>query len=294
MEEQSEISLSSGRAKSPAGSPAWMTTFADLMSLLMCFFVLMLSFSEMDVQKYKLIAGSMKVAFGVQREVDVQAMPKGTTIINPEFSAGKPSPTALRELRQQTTDETKDTLDFTDSLYKGKGKGEEREEGVEDIQSQRIREALQVEIDQGLLDVESEPGRTIIRIQEKGSFPSGSADLIEPFTPVMKKISDVLAAAIGRIFIAGHTDNLPIATERFRSNWELSAARSVTVLHHILAFNGFDRRRFLIQGYGDSDPLASNETVPGRAKNRRVEVILEQDPKEDPLSSGLREDGNSP
>jgi chemotaxis protein MotB len=279
MEEQPEISVATGRAKCRSGTPAWMTTFADLMSLLMCFFVLMLSFSEMDVQKYKLIAGSMKMAFGVQREVQVEQIPKGTTIISPEFSAGKPSPTILNELRQQTTDETKNNLDFTDSLYKGKGKDEALEEAAQSVQSQRIKEVLQQEIAQGLLDVESSPGKTIIRIQEKGSFPSGSAELIQPFTSVMNKISDVLATASGRIVIAGHTDNLPIATNRYRSNWDLSAARSVTVLHHLLTFNRFDRRRFLIQGYGDSDPLISNHTALGRARNRRVEIILEENPK---------------
>ncbi len=275
MEERLETSVPSSRLKCRMGAPAWVMTFADLMSLLMCFFVLMLSFSEMDVQKYKLIAGSMKMAFGVQREVKVEQIPKGTTIISREFSAGKPSPTVLKELRQQTTDESKANLDFTDSYYKGKGQGEEREEGTENTQTVRIREVLRQEIAQGLLDVESAAGKTVIRIQEKGSFPSGSAELIEPFTSVMNKISDVLATAVGRVVISGHTDNLPIATKRYRSNWELSAARSVTVLHHLLKFNRFDRRRFLIQGYGDSAPLTSNRVAAGRAKNRRVEIILE-------------------
>nr|MBS0021829.1 OmpA family protein [Gammaproteobacteria bacterium] len=258
------------------------------MSLLMCFFVLMLSFSEMDIQKYKLIAGSMKMAFGVQREVKAEQIPKGTTIISPEFSAGKPSPTIREELRQETTDETKENLDFTDASHKGEGRaqgdGEQREEAAQSIQTVRIREVLRQEIAQGLLDVESAAGRTIIRIQEKGSFPSGSAELIEPFTNVMSKISNVLATAVGRIVISGHTDNLPIATKRYRSNWELSAARSVTVLHHLLKFNRFDRRRFLIQGYGDSAPLTSNHLAPGRAKNRRVEIILEESSETGPSS----------
>lgn len=270
--------VSGSRIRRRSGAPAWVMTFADLMSLLMCFFVLMLSFSEMDVQKYKLIAGSMKMAFGVQRDVKVEQIPKGTTIISREFSAGKPSPTMIKELRQQTTDETKENLDFTDSYYKDKGKGEAREEGTQSAQATRIREALRQEIEQGLLDVESATYKTIIRIQEQGSFPSGSAELIQPFGPVMRKISDVLATAVGRIVISGHTDNLPIATQRYRSNWELSAARAVTVLHFLLKFNRFDRRRFLIQGYADSASLTSNRTLVGRARNRRVEIIVEEDP----------------
>lgn len=271
------MGLPAGKVKCPSAAPAWVLTFADLMSLLLCFFVLLLSFSEMDVQKYKQIAGSMKLAFGVQREAEVKAIPKGTTVISQEFSAGKPTPSILKGLRQQTTDETKDNLDFTDSAHKGGGQDEERQKGMTERQGERIREALREEIQQGLLDVETEHSKTIIRIEEKGSFPSGSAELIEPFTPVMQKISDVLATTIGRIVIAGHTDNLPIATMRYRSNWELSAARSVTVLHHLWNSNHFDRRRFLVEGHADSAPLVSNRTATGRAKNRRVEILLEED-----------------
>ena len=83
--------------EAPAGLPAWMGTFADLMSLLMCFFVLLLSFSEMDVLKYKQLAGSMRDAFGVQREINVKDIPKGTSIIAKEFSPGRPEPTPINE-----------------------------------------------------------------------------------------------------------------------------------------------------------------------------------------------------
>ncbi len=292
MENSLEVGVAGSSPKCRSGAPAWVITFADLMSLLMCFFVLMLSFSEMDVQKYKLIAGSMKMAFGVQRDIRVEQIPKGTTIISREFSAGKPSPSMIKELRQQTTNETKENLDFADSHFKGKGKGDEREEGTESAQAARIRAALQQEIEQGVLDVESAGDRTIIRIQEQGSFPSGSAELIKPFGPVMKKISRVLATAVGRIVISGHTDNLPIATKRYRSNWELSAARSVTVLHALWRFNRFDRRRFLIQGFADSNPLTTNRTLAGRARNRRVEITVEEDPDTVPSGSGTRDHGS--
>ena len=89
----------------------WLATFADLMSLLMCFFVLMLSFSEMDVLKYKQVAGSMREAFGVQNEVKVKDIPKGTSIIAQEFSPGTPRATPLNEIWQKTTDESRNSLD---------------------------------------------------------------------------------------------------------------------------------------------------------------------------------------
>ncbi|MFT6438202.1 MAG: chemotaxis protein MotB, partial [Candidatus Azotimanducaceae bacterium] len=92
------------------GIPAWMATFADLMSLLMCFFVLLLSFSEMDVEKYKQVAGSMKNAFGVQSQVKVMDIPKGTSIIAQEFSPGKPQPSQIKTVNQFTTETTKASL----------------------------------------------------------------------------------------------------------------------------------------------------------------------------------------
>ncbi len=115
----------------PAGLPAWLATFADLMSLLMCFFVLLLSFSEMDVQKYKRVAGSMQFAFGVQREIDAKQIPKGTSVVAKEFSPGKPVPTPMPSVRQMTTSEMKQNLDFSDSTEKnnnsdGKSKGHGR------------------------------------------------------------------------------------------------------------------------------------------------------------------------
>lgn len=98
------------------GAPAWVMTFADLMSLLMCFFVLLLSFSGMDLLKFKQIAGSMKAAFGVQREIKANETPKGTSIIAQEFSSGRPTPTLIKEIKQSTIDESKQTLEFTDAM----------------------------------------------------------------------------------------------------------------------------------------------------------------------------------
>ncbi|MCP4044047.1 MAG: flagellar motor protein MotB, partial [Gammaproteobacteria bacterium] len=259
--------------KCPAGSPAWVMTFADLMSLLMCFFVLLLSFSEMDRLKFKQLAGSMEKAFGVQREIEVKTVPKGTSIIAREFSPGKPQPTMIKVLKQHTVDDTKDNLDVYDSEIKDKGDIEEEgqskdNEGTEEgdvakaeINEQNvtiIKETLQKEIEAGLLEIETLGPQTIIRIQEKGSFTSGSADLTASFEPVINKISNVLTSTTGRILVAGHTDNIPISTARYRSNWELSSSRSVTVMHKLLNYNDFNESRFLIEGYADSQPLAPN------------------------------------
>jgi chemotaxis protein MotB len=256
----------------PSGSPAWVMTFADLMSLLMCFFVLLLSFSELDLIKYKQVAGSMQNAFGVQRMIESKIMPKGTSIIAQEFSPGKPTPTPLDELRQHTTDDTKMNLDFTDSDFKAQQRNEFQ---ATNPQSLLIQEELAKEISKGLIDVETRPGKTMIRIQEKGIFPSGSATLNKHFSPVMDKISNVLSRTTGKIIVSGHTDNVPISNRRFRSNWELSASRSVTVVHHMISVDALDPNRFVVRGLADSVPLTRNDTAEGRALNRRVEIVVE-------------------
>lgn len=277
----------SGKARGKnqdGGVPAWVMTFADLMTLLLCFFVLLLSFSEMDLEKYKQVAGSMKFAFGVQREVKADDVPKGTSIIAQEFSAGRPVPTVINEVRQSTTDDTKQTLEFTDAYSEEQGGEPEagRDEapaggaGQTQADAERLLQALAAEIEQGLIQVETEGARIRIRIREKGSFPSGAATLKGGFTPVLAKLRQALAVVEGRVVVAGHTDDLPIKTERFRSNWELAAARAVTVVHELLEGAPLDERRFVVEGHGESHPLVPNDSPENRAMNRRVELTIIQ------------------
>ena len=141
-----------------AGAPAWVMTFADLMSLLMCFFVLLLAFSEMDVQKFKQLSGSMKAAFGVQRQIKADDIPKGTSIITQEFSPGIPQPTPITVIEQQTTDDTKDNLDFSegdDSDEKNIAK-QMYEAAVESIreEAEKLVKDLKDELEQGMLEIE--------------------------------------------------------------------------------------------------------------------------------------------
>lgn len=268
-----------------AGAPAWVMTFADLMSLLMTFFVLLLSFSEMDVLKFKQLAGSMKEAFGVQRLIKAKEIPKGTSVIAREFSPGKPDPTVLNQVRQQTTDELQRQLriserqDETGDAIGDTTKGDAREVIKVPVppappDTSELKKAFAKEIASGTLDIRTEGQRIVIRIQEKGSFPSGSADLLPAFAPVLARIGKVLKRTPGRVVIAGHTDNVPIHTRRYRSNWELSAARAVTVVHHLAKVAGIGHDRFLIEGHADTKPLVPNDTPEHRARNRRVEIVI--------------------
>jgi chemotaxis protein MotB len=240
-------------------------TFADLMSLLMCFFVLLLSFSEMDVQKFKQIAGSMKFAFGVQRTIKAEDIPKGTTVISQEFSPGKPTPTPLQEIKQQTTDDTAEKLDAEKIA----------EENAKEL-AEQIAKALEGEIENGLLEVDTERDEVMIRIREKGSFSSGSATLQKSFMPILDKIGNVLNKTDGELIVAGHTDNIPISTSQYPSNWILSAARAANVVHYYSKTDKLLADRMQIRAHSDTRPKAENNSAENRAKNRRVEIIIRE------------------
>jgi len=275
--------MDEAKPKCPTCPPAWLATFADLMSLLMCFFVLLLAFSEMDALKFKQLAGSMAVAFGVQRDIETKTIPKGTSIIAKEFSPGRPSPTALKVMRQHTTDDRKNSLDFT----VGKGEGGTEKEKVEK-RLEKLKKELHDEIKKGSVEVEGDDRRTVIRIREKGSFPSGSDKLRPGFEPAIRKISAALIDLKGQIQVAGHTDNIPISTFRFNSNWELSSARAVSILNAILKVKKLPDERFIIQGHADNDPLVPNTTAQNRAINRRVEIIVIKETKPETIPSLIK------
>ncbi|MEJ2593139.1 MAG: flagellar motor protein MotB [Candidatus Thiodiazotropha sp.] len=268
--------------KCDGGLPPWMATFADMMSLLMCFFVLLLSFAEVDAVRFKKMADAMKDAFGVQREVPMNEVVKGTSVVMQEFSPGKPEPTPIQELKQQTSDVEKQFLDVKEKsadkmdLDAAKAAMRDKLEQETKAQAEELKQKLDKEISAGLLQVETAGTKIIIRIQEKGSFPSGSANLDPDFYAVISKITDVIAHTPGRIIVAGHTDDVPISTKRFRSNWELSSARAVTVVHAMLSNAAVDEKRFLVEGFADSQPLVPNDSKAHRALNRRVELIIQR------------------
>ena len=260
----------------PAGAPAWVMTFADLMSLLMCFFVLLLSFATMDAVRFKKMADSLKDAFGVQREVPVYDIVKGTSVIAQHFSPAPTEPTPLDQVKQ-TTNQDERKLEIPEE-QKEKLKRELQEAMEKKVADEvsKIIESLHAEIEQGLVSVETDNLRIIIRIHEKGSFPSGSAVLNAAFSPVMQKITLAVRESPGNVVIAGHTDNIPIHTDWYRSNWELSSGRAVTVAHEILKDNEIDPNRMVIEGHAETKPLVPNDSSANRAKNRRVEIILVQ------------------
>lgn len=140
----------------------------------------------------------------------------------------------------------------------------------------RISEGLKDEIEQGKVIVRAVGSTTVIHILERGSFKSGGADVQKGFKPVLRKIHDLLIDTSGVIRVAGHTDNVPISTARFRSNWALSSARAVSVAHEFMTQKKIDIDRFVVAGHADTKPIGDNATAAGRSINRRVDVSIFQ------------------
>jgi chemotaxis protein MotB len=353
-----------------SGAPAWMATFADMATLLMAFFVLLLSFAHMNVPKYKEVSGSMNEKFGVQKIVPVVEQPTAENIIAKQYKTAKVDPTLLDVIQEQTTAQLQpDDVELKEKLKKNQfdtnadvevlkkslakeiaegkvqvtikdnqlvvevvsdaktgrqgedsksksgaklmqsdleiyakvasaqaqiasqveviesspetlegdpsGRGAEAGEQAIADQYAKIRARLSNEIAQGLAEVERDGDNIIIRLAERGSFRSGYADLQPAFKPLLDKVGQSIADGTGLITIEGHTDNIPMAfSERFRSNWDLSAARSAAVADYLLDSSAIEDGRVSVTGLADTKPLVPNDSPAGRSKNRRIEVII--------------------
>ena len=279
-----------------------MGTFADLMSLLMCFFVLLLSFSEMDAMKFKRLAGSMAQAFGVQNKVEVKDIPKGTSVIALEFRPGRPDPTPIEIINQQTNEMTQPTIEYQAGEEDSAG-GTQKQSGdqrggnaaataqqeaesvkkdaasaQENINEQvkKMAEKLNEEIVDGAIEIESLGQQIIIRIREKGSFASGSGFLQPKFKPIIRSIGALLKDVPGIVTVSGHTDGAHINNELYSSNWELSSQRAVAVADELRRVSGFDETRMKVVGEASNRPLVPNDSNENRTRNRRVEISIEQ------------------
>lgn len=220
-----------------SNTPAWIVTFADMMALLLTFFILMLSFSNMDVTKYKAISDAMEESFGPGVAKDLEGL------ITEEGL-----PDAINKL--------KGTLARTETLQ------------------EQLEHSLAEEIKQGALEVEKQGEHTVIRFPEQVAFTTASEALRAQFDPLLDKVVAIIEKSNGTIVITGHTDSIPIYNERFRSNWDLSAARAVSVVHAILKRSKIDPKRLVAQGLADTQPLSANTDKKSRANNRRVEITI--------------------
>lgn len=268
--------MSAKRAKkAPAGAPTWMVTFADLMSLLLTFFVLLLSFSNMEVQEFKKLAGAMRESFGLQSFDRLAGMI--------ELEGGAIGTTAKTVVALPLPEvEPSDKVGPEEQTEEEEPEPEKPAQEVADLQEEASRRTfndlqtvLAEEIASDIMDVIRAGNTTVVRFPDRVSFPSGSGEFKPEFIPILNKFLSVLDRTEGQIVISGHTDDIPITTDLYRSNWDLSASRATSVAHYILENTDIEPARITVQGYADSRPLAPNDTVENRAKNRRVEITIE-------------------
>ncbi len=255
----------------PAGSPAWMATFSDLMNLLLCFFVLLFSMSTVDAKKFEAVAASFSQTFSIF-EGGATAIGDGILISN--------GVSQLNELDQYINSTGK----MAESEVEKDLMSEYQEASMAQAEEmvEKIEEALQENINEQefekAIDIDFTSQYVSLNLNGAFLFDSGSADLKEEAYPVLDKVAQLLERyATSTIEIDGHTDNVPIHTSKFESNDALSSFRALSVFNYFVQTTNLDPANLRHAGCGEYQPVADNSTPEGRAKNRRVEIKIYTD-----------------
>ena len=314
------------------GSAAWMATFADLMNLLLCFFVLLFSLSTVSEEKFEDISISMANSFGIfdgggAATQEGQLVSAGVSQLNDlddffnsmgKSSSGQSDPSNASTSNQgeetnensegfmnssqgsegiQSSEGTKVTygekgLEGTQGTETGQQSSESQKDvevnqAVKKIQEEKEKVSMKMydlvsdltDLNHMMDDVELsiDPGYNSVQMTLKGSvlYDSGSAELKEKAKPVMDKVGNVLSNFKNyKIEIVGHTDNVPISDSTYRDNNWLSSARALNAAQYLIDHSGIDPKLLKYSGRGEYEPIASNSTAQGRAKNRRIEIKI--------------------
>lgn len=289
----------------PKGSPAWMATFSDLMNLLLCFFVLLFSMSSVDANKWEEVVASMTSAFSVFEDGSTTIgegtlVGMGTTQLSnlDEYyaSLGQKSEDNGDEYRdkpgensQGSDDQTNDGKTPDESQGEGKKEDAEIGEGklTEALEAANWKETTEM-VDaisemteryniSGLMEVGMDVNGKYVELTISGSvlFESGSAELKKECLPLLSKVGDILKVYSGNnVQVIGHTDNIPMKSQTYSSNDILSSARAISVSHYLINEKGVSVEHISWTGRGEYDPIDTNSTAEGRARNRRVEIRI--------------------
>lgn len=222
-----------------AGAPEWLATYGDMMTLLLVFFVLLFSMSTVDSQKYKAVVQSLSGSLGM--------LDSGTTVSMEPLINNFPS--------DNPTDSPSEYAEFT----------EMQEELQNLLEENNLKGNIKLEL--------NERGLTI-RFLDNVLFDSGKADLTPVAKQIIDNISVILLQSNKKIAVEGHTDNVPISTYKYPSNWELSTARAVNVVKYMIDDKQIDPVRLSAAGYADQHPISDNSTAEGRESNRRVDMVI--------------------
>lgn len=289
----------------PKGSPAWMATFSDLMNLLLCFFVLLFSMSSVDANKWEEVVASMTSAFSVFEDGSTTIgegtlVGMGTTQLSnlDEYyaSLGQKSEDNGEDMRDKPGDNDKGP---DDQKNEGKTPDDSQGEGKKDdveIGEGKLQEALEAAnykettemVDaisemteryniSGLMEVGMDVNGKYVELTISGSvlFESGSAELKKECLPLLSKVGDILKVYSGNnVQVIGHTDNIPMKSQTYSSNDILSSARAISVSQYLINEKGVSVEHISWTGRGEYDPIDTNATAEGRARNRRVEIRI--------------------
>lgn len=224
----------------------WLIPYSDMLTLLLALFIVMFAISQVDTQKFDAMKKALQVIF--QGGVGVLDDPSAVPSEAPPLEEPVPDNSLLQEALKEA-DLLTDLKEKIDQYIAEHGLNNQIETGL-------IADGLQ------------------ISIRDAALFASGKADLQPQALPLLETIAGLLQGQSNEVRIAGHTDNLPINTPEFPTNWDLSAKRSLNVMKFILNNKHLDPSRYTAVGYGEYHPKASNDSVEGRAMNRRVEICV--------------------
>lgn len=259
--------------ESSAGSP-WLNTFADLMNLLLCFFVLLFASSTIDAEKYEQIVNSMTNSFSIfnggssaieEGRLISSGIEQLSNLDDYTFNTGKNA--------EETDSEELEESEALDELLEANKKA--TLEIYEDVAEQ----ADELNLDK-YIELSVDPNYQFVKISLSGSilFDSGKAEIKKSALPVFDKLADILTTYKGNLIeIEGHTDNVPISSVAYPNNNWLSSARALNAATYLIEEKGLDPKTLSWTGRGEYDPVASNATSEGRAKNRRVEIKIHND-----------------
>ncbi|QOD90614.1 flagellar motor protein MotD [Lysobacter sp. CW239] len=279
---------------------AWAIPYADLMTLLLAFFVVMYAISSLNEGKYRVLADSLSSAFGgPPRTVSPIQVGKtqlrGSAFDRPSIqtAASKAGPAAATPINSPRMLQVLDMPTFGHQQRSAQADAaaaaaasataatielESRRQGELHQLGQRIQEALVELVREKLVTVRRGPAFLEVEIQSDILFASGVAQPSPLAVDTVRKLANILRDEPNAVRVEGYTDNMPIATARFPSNWELSAARAGSVVHEMIA-SGVHAARLAIVGYGEYQPVGDNRTVEGRNANRRVLLVILASPQ---------------
>lgn len=279
----------------------WLVSYADFITLLFAFFVVMYSVSSVNEGKYRVLSSSIVTAFHrpikslepiqigtPSKDISSRVILRSTRPITVEIPGIPGSRTGEEDSGKEKEKEKKKKDDDSDDLKKTRGL---RSSGVVMRKiGEDLEKALSSLVDQGLVSVSKSAQRVEVEIKSSVLFQSGSATISLDAIPVLEKVGSLLTPFPNEVLVEGYTDNIPISNMIYPSNWELSAARSASVVHLFMK-TGIDPARMTATGYAEYRPIAGNDTEEGRSKNRRVVLVIPAKEKAKDIVEALTSSG---